>query len=141
MSVQRGQTLGLIGRNGSGKGSLLTRFAELEAVIGEPMKTYALGMYMRLGLSVAVQEAAEAVTATQCLEEKGHRPKQAESSSRWGSRAVEIVSVKVLHPTGQERHVDRSGQPVRVALHSKMHRRVPEIVSGMAILRGERLWS
>jgi ABC-type glutathione transport system ATPase component len=81
-SVQRGQTLGLIGRNGSGKGTLLIRFAELEAVIDEPVKTYSRGMYMRLGLSVAVQEAAGAVAAARRLEEKGYRPKQRAPTAR-----------------------------------------------------------
>ncbi len=115
MAVERGQTVGFIGRNGSGKSTLLkllagilrpdsgriqvngrvsallelgagfhpefsgrenvfisgtilglskkemrrrfdeiVRFAELEAFIDEPVRTYSSGMYMRLGFAVAV---------------------------------------------------------------------------------------
>jgi hypothetical protein len=35
----------------------------------------------------------------------------------------------------------RSASPVRVALHYKVHRPVPEVMFGLAILRGDRLWS
>ena len=49
-----GVVLGLTRRDVHARLDDIVRFAELEAVIDEPIKTYSLGMYMRLGFSVAV---------------------------------------------------------------------------------------
>jgi ABC-type polysaccharide/polyol phosphate transport system ATPase subunit len=49
-----GIVLGLSKREVRQRFDDIVRFAELEAFIGEPVKTYSSGMYMRLGFSVAV---------------------------------------------------------------------------------------
>jgi ABC-type multidrug transport system ATPase subunit len=49
-----GIVLGLSKREVRSRFDEIVRFAELEAFIDEPVKTYSLGMYMRLGFSVAV---------------------------------------------------------------------------------------
>jgi lipopolysaccharide transport system ATP-binding protein len=200
----------------------IVRFAELEAFIDEPVKTYSAGMYMRLGFSVAVhadpdvllideilavgdegffqkcydklaafrrlgktiilvshdlntvsrwcdtvvwiedgmvqeqglpqrvvdlyrqhvaaQEANVAIGEHLRLVEEVRQAPAGETANRWGSREVEIVSVKMLHTSGQERYVYESGDPVRVVIHYRMHRPVPDTVFGIALMRSDGLW-
>jgi lipopolysaccharide transport system ATP-binding protein len=199
----------------------IVRFAELEAFIDEPVKTYSLGMYMRLGFSVAVhadpdvlmideilavgdegffqkcsdkladfrrrgktiiivshdlsavtrwcdaaiwiedgrlqdqglpqrvidkyrqhvvdQEAEVAVAEHNRVEEEVQRDETPETSSRWGSREVEIVSVKMLPSSGQERYVYQSGEPTRVTMQYRVHHQVADAVFGIAVLRSDGL--
>jgi ABC-type polysaccharide/polyol phosphate transport system ATPase subunit len=49
-----GIVLGLSKREVRQRFDSIVRFADLEAVIDEPVKTYSTGMYMRLGFAVAV---------------------------------------------------------------------------------------
>ena len=200
----------------------IIRFAELESFIDEPVKTYSVGMYMRLGFSVAVhanpdvllidevlavgdegfvqkcfdrlaafrrrgktiilvshdlgtvsrwcdavvwledgrvqehgmpqrvidlyrqhiadQEAEAAVGEHLRIAEEVNQAREVETSNRWGSREVEIVSVKMLHTSGQERYVYQSGEPVRIVIHYRVHRPVADTVFGIALMRGDGLW-
>jgi homopolymeric O-antigen transport system ATP-binding protein len=200
----------------------IIRFAELEAFIDEPVKTYSVGMYMRLGFSVAVhadpdvllvdeilavgdegffqkcydklaafrrrgktivlvshdlstvsrwcdtvvwlengrvqdqgmpqrvidlyrqhvaaQEADVAVGEHLRIAEEMKQAPEVETANRWGSREVEIVSVKLFHTSGPERYVYQSGDPVRVVVHYRVHRPVPDTVFGIALMRSDGLW-
>jgi ABC-type polysaccharide/polyol phosphate transport system ATPase subunit len=199
----------------------IIRFAELEAFIDEPVKTYSVGMYMRLGFSVAVhadpdvllideilavgdegfiqkcydkladfrrrgktivlvshdlstvsrwcdtlvwlengriqdqgmpqrvidlyrqhvaaQEAEVAVGEHLRITEEMRQAPEVETANRWGSREVEIVSVKMLHSSGQERYVYQSGESVRLVIHYRVHRPVPNTVFGIALMRSDGL--
>ena len=217
-----GIVLGLSKREVRQKLDDIIRFAELEAFIDEPVKTYSLGMYMRLGFSVAVhadpdvllideilavgdegfvqkcyaklaafrrrgktiilashdlstvsrwcdmvvwledgrvqvqgmpqrvidlyrqhiaaQEAEVAIGEHLRIAKEVSQAQAEETSNRWGSREVEIVSVKMLHTSGQERYVYQSGEPVRVVIHYRVHRPVPDTVFGIALIRSDGLW-
>jgi lipopolysaccharide transport system ATP-binding protein len=217
-----GIVLGLSKREVRQQLDAIIRFAELESFIDEPVKTYSVGMYMRLGFSVAVhadpdillideilavgdegffqkcydklaafrrrgktiilvshelsmvsrwcdtvvwledgrvqeqgipqrvidlyrqhvaaQEAEVAVGEHFRITEEMRQAPAVETANRWGSREVEIVSVKMLHTSGQERYVYQSGDPVRVVIHYRVHRPVPDTVFGIALMRGDGLW-
>jgi ABC-type polysaccharide/polyol phosphate transport system ATPase subunit len=217
-----GTVLGLSKRDIRQQLEDIIRFAELEAFIDEPVKTYSVGMYMRLGFAVAVhadpdillidevlavgdegfiqkcydkvagfrrqgktiilvshdastvsrwcdtalwledgrvqdqglpqrlidayrqhiaaQEAEVAVDEHRRIAAGLSQAPEAETANRWGSREVEIVSVKMFHTSGQERYVYQSGEPVRVVIHYRVHRPVPDPVFGIALMRSDGLW-
>lgn len=89
--------------------------------------------------SIASQEADAAVVEHHRTEDEVQQAVATESSNRWGSREVEIVSVRMLHASGEEGYVFRSGEPTRLRMRYQVHRPVPEVVFGIAILRSDGL--
>jgi lipopolysaccharide transport system ATP-binding protein len=89
---------------------------------------------------VAAQEAEVAVGEHLRIAAEASQAPEVETANRWGSREVEIMSVKMLHTSGQERYVYQSGDPVRVVIHYKVHRPVPDTVFGIALMRADGLW-
>lgn len=215
-----GIVLGLSRREVRRRFDEIVRFAELEACIDEPIKTYSSGMYMRLGFSVAVHAdpqillideilaVGDAAFQQKCYDkladfrrrgktivlishdlgtverwndetlwleegtvrERGmprrvvdlyrhdlaaredkaalaehHRIADAvrqlapETPNRWGGQEVEIVSVRMLDASGQERYLYSSGEQTRLVLTYKIHGSVEQPVFGIAILRGDGL--
>lgn len=65
---------------------------------------------------------------------------QGEEGRRWGSREVEIVSVRLLDRNGQERYLYQSGEEAAVEILYKVHREVEEAVFGIAVIREDGLW-
>jgi lipopolysaccharide transport system ATP-binding protein len=88
---------------------------------------------------IAAQEADAAIVEHHRTEEEIQQAVAVESSNRWGSREVEIVSVRMLYASGEEGYVFQSGEPACIRLRYKVDRRVPEAVFGMAILRSDGL--
>jgi lipopolysaccharide transport system ATP-binding protein len=88
---------------------------------------------------VAAQEAEVAVGEHLRIAEEVSQASEVETANRWGSREVEIVSVKMVNTSGQERYVYQSGDPVRVVIHYRVHRPVPDTVFGIALMRGDGL--
>ena len=216
-----GIVLGLSKREVRQRFDEIVRFAELEAFIDEPVKTYSSGMFMRLGFSVAIhaepdillideilsvgdetfqqncldklsefqrrgktiilvshdlssvdrwcdealwlvegtiherglprrvidlyrqgvamQEGKAAVTEHHLIEGAVQQVPTAGTPNRWGSREVEIVSVRMQGVAGQEQYVYQSGAQTRVVIQYKVHRRVEVPVFGIAILRNDGL--
>lgn len=200
----------------------IIRFADLETFIDEPVKTYSMGMYMRLGFSVAVHADPDVLLIDEILavgdeafyqkcydkladfrrrgktivlvshdlstvgrwcdaviwiedgriQEHGmpqrvidlyrqnvadeaagvavaehHRVEQevgqgtdGETSQRWGSREVEITSVTMRQPSGEESYTFQDGAAARAVIHYLVHRPVQDPVFGIAIVRSDGLW-
>lgn len=67
----------------------------------------------------------------------------AESASkgkRWGSREVEITSVKLFDSEGKERCIYRTGEEVRIRIDFRAVKTVSNPVFGIAMLRGDGVW-
>lgn len=90
--------------------------------------------------NVADQEAEAAIIEHQRTAEEVSQVPAVVTSHRWGSREVEIVSVRMLHGLDEECYVYHSGDPVRLVLHYRVHRPVAEAVFGIALLRSDGLW-
>jgi hypothetical protein len=88
---------------------------------------------------IAAHEDEMAVGEHFCIAEEVNQAKAVETSNHGGSREVEIVSVKMLHTSGQERYVYQSGEPVRVVIHYKVHGPVTDTVFAIALMRGDGL--
>jgi len=58
---------------------------------------------------------------------------------RWGSREVEIVSVKMVDAMERERYIYNSGEQARVQLSYKVNGNVQEPIFGLAIVRADDL--
>jgi hypothetical protein len=69
------------------------------------------------------------------LVENRHEPVQ--EIQRWGSREVEIVSVRLLNGQGAECQTFDTGEPVTVQIDFVAHRQVARPVFGLAIYRGD----
>jgi ABC-type polysaccharide/polyol phosphate transport system ATPase subunit len=54
---------------------------------------------------------------------------------RWGSREIELTSVRLRDASGQERYLYESGEPCTVHLAYRVHRPVDEPVFGIGIFR------
>jgi lipopolysaccharide transport system ATP-binding protein len=106
-------------------------------VQGQGMPQRVIDLYRQ---HIAAHEAEEAVGEHLRRAEEVSRAQAGETSNRWGSREVEIVSVKMFHPSGQERYVYQSGEPVRVVIHYRVHHTVPDTVFGIALMRSDGLW-
>jgi ABC-type polysaccharide/polyol phosphate transport system ATPase subunit len=79
------------------------------------------------------REAATS-TAPQRIEEEV-REAAAETPNRRGSQEMEIVSVRMLDSSNQERYIYCSGEQMRLAIRYKVHRHVAEPVFGIMIIR------
>jgi ABC-type polysaccharide/polyol phosphate transport system ATPase subunit len=231
-----GIVLGLSKREVLRRFDEIVRFAELEAFIDEPVRTYSSGMYMRLGFAVAVhtdpdillidevlavgdeafqkkcyekiaefqrkgrtivlvshdlraveewcdeviwledgavrrkgapgevvaaylgeiaggqgpaggpvEEASEPASAGEspCRETDGAAAVDSGSGpgpGRWGSREVEIASVRLLDRHGDERSVYDADEALTAEISYRVNRAVGEAVFGIAILREDGLW-
>jgi ABC-type polysaccharide/polyol phosphate transport system ATPase subunit len=67
---------------------------------------------------------------------------QEEEPRRWGSRAAEIVRVRMLDGNGEERYHFHSGEPVVFAIEAQAASRLDDFVFGVAIStpRGIECW-
>lgn len=200
----------------------IVKFAELEQVIDDPVRTYSSGMYMRLGFSLAVHTdpdvliidevlaVGDAAFVSKCKDriaklrkdgktlllvthdldsverwcdeavwlhegvardrgdprrvidhyrqfiEKGEEAeleqaeerqlqnvsdpaKPASESGRWGSREVEITSVKMHDGSGATRHLFHSEDSCAIEMNYKVHEAVQDYVFGIGINRADGL--
>ena len=202
----------------------IVKFAELEAVIDDPVRTYSSGMFMRLGFSLAVhtdpdvllidevlavgdaafvgkckeriaqlkREGKTLVLVTHDLDavrmwcdealwlhegevrdrgdprrvidhyreflERGEeedlrqvqsepvdegRPAENSGDSsgkrRWGSREVEILSVRMIDRNGEPKLIFHPDDPVRIEIEYVMHQPAGEVVFGIGITRSDGL--
>ncbi|HAO92536.1 MAG: hypothetical protein A2X99_06045 [Deltaproteobacteria bacterium GWB2_55_19] len=60
-----------------------------------------------------------------------------EPGRRWGSREVEITSVKLFDHKGVEKYVFSMGEPVTILMHYDAHKTVFKPVFGFALLRSD----
>ncbi|HSF31892.1 MAG TPA: ABC transporter ATP-binding protein [Candidatus Tectomicrobia bacterium] len=101
---------------------------------GKPQRV--IDVYHR---GLAVQEGSPSSVEDARHEQEPGEHAGAEMPKRWGSREVEIVSVKMVDAAQRERYVYESGEPARVILRYKVHGHAPDPVFGIAILRADDL--
>ena len=101
---------------------------------GEPRRV--IDLYRQ---GAVAQEERMALAAHHRLEEAVQDGAKLETSNRWGSQEVTIVTVQMLDAAGEECYVYRCGEPTRVVLHYRVHCQVEELGFGLAILRGDGL--
>lgn len=63
-----------------------------------------------------------------------------DSGKRWGTREVEITSVRLLDSEGRERYGFHTGEMFTIEIAFKAHKPVADPVCGFAILTGDGLW-
>jgi ABC-type polysaccharide/polyol phosphate transport system ATPase subunit len=70
------------------------------------------------------------------------REEEPDEVLRWGSRAAEIVSVRLLDADGAERYHFVSGEPVAFEISARAHRAQDDFVFGVAVStpRGVEVW-
>lgn len=216
---------GLTRREIDDRFAAIVRFAELEDVIDDPVRTYSSGMYMRLGFSLAVHTdpdillvdevlaVGDAAFVSKCKEriaqlkkegktlvlvthdldavrvwcdeaiwlhqgevrdrgeprrvidhyrefiERGEEAeliegqreresisvtdetpeKEAEEKMRWGSREVEITSIRMVDPAGNERLMLHPDDSAKIEIDYEVHQSVEEVVFGIGIARSDGL--
>jgi ABC-type polysaccharide/polyol phosphate transport system ATPase subunit len=89
---------------------------------------------------VAAQEGSTAIAEHLRLEKEVGDNAAAGMPKRWGSRQVEIVSVRMVDTAERERYVYHSGEEVRVILRYKVHGSAPDAIFGIGIRRSDNLW-
>ena len=84
------------------------------------------------------QAPAEDTTAPASPSAPGEEPTSpGYREGRWGSREVEITSVKLLDDRGRERHVYVPGEPLTVALSVNAARAVDDFVFGIGVFNAD----
>jgi len=83
--------------------------------------------------------ATRYLTHTWDSEEGKLKPRKArtEESRRWGSGEVQIVSVRLLDGSGQEKQHFQTGEPLTVEMRYRAEKRVERPVFGLAIHRSD----
>jgi hypothetical protein len=75
--------------------------------------------------TVGVASDADPVDMTRALE------------GRWGSREVEIVSVRLLGASGEAVQLVRSGDPIEIRLYARAREPVSDLVFGVGVFNSE----
>ena len=71
--------------------------------------------------------------------EQQERAARGEIGARWGSKEVEIVSARVLGPSGKDEKVLESGEPATFELRYRNHANVEDAVFGFYVYRDDGL--
>ncbi len=66
-------------------------------------------------------------------------PHQVPNGQRWGSCDAQILDVAILGPDGRERYILTTGDPVRIVITYRAHRRIEHPMFGLAIHRDDGL--
>lgn len=108
--------------------------------VGEPAKVidaYRQEVSRREGERLLAEQRAEPVAVAPEREEEPLSPLEDLGADRWGTREVEIVSVRLLGSRGEERYLFEAGDAVTVELEYQVHRPVERPVFGIGIFRGD----
>ncbi len=81
----------------------------------------------------ATEAAADRPDAVDADVEAGGEPAEPEEVLRWGSRAAEIVTVRLLDAAGEERYHLRSGELLTFEISARAHSPQTDFVFGIAI--------
>jgi lipopolysaccharide transport system ATP-binding protein len=69
----------------------------------------------------------------------GSHPRPVPNGQRWGSCDAEILDVAILGPDGRERYILTTGEPMRIVITYRAHRRIEHPMFGLAIHRDDGL--
>ena len=96
-----------------------------------------VGAYLSYVAEAENRSLKAANDAARDIPERDGAPSGSYQPGRWGSGEVEITALRLLDPTGRERHVYVSGEPLTIALSVRAKKPCEDFVFGVGLFTAD----